>query len=288
MGDPVPRVKEPHLAGRWYPASPDELAELTRRLLDAGGPPRGGVRAIVVPHAAFQYSGRTAAAGFAAAGGTWRRAVILAPSHFANFRGASVLSMTAYRTPLGLVPIDDEAVATLAGASLVRANPALFMREHALEVELPLWQALVPGRPIVPVLVGTLEVGDAAALAAALRPLLDPDTLLVASSDLVHYGRRFGYLPVPATDAATVTAAIRRLDQGVLDRLVAGDADGFSRYVEETGATVCGRNPIEVLLRALPSGVRGEQLAYTTSLELTGDYEHSVSYAAVALSAPVA
>jgi AmmeMemoRadiSam system protein B len=285
VSDPLPRVKEPHLAGRWYPADPGELADLARRLLDAGGPSRPGVLAIVVPHAAYQYSGPTAATGFAAAGATWGRAVILAPSHFANFRGAGVLPMTAYRTPLGLVPIDQEAVATLARAPRVQANPAIFMREHALEIELPLWQTLAPGRPIVPVLVGALEPEDAASLAAALRPLLTGDTLLVVSSDLVHYGRRFGYLPVPTTDAATVAAAIRRLDEGALEHIVACDADGFARYVEETGATICGRSPIEVLLRALPGGVRGEQLAYATSLELTGDYEHSVSYAAVAFSA---
>src|SRR5262249_35502205 len=142
--------------------------------------------------------------------------------------------------------------------------------------------------PIVPVLVGTLEADDAAALAAALGPLLAPDTLLVGSSDLVHYGRRFGYLPVPATDPATVAAAIRRLDQDVLDRLVPCDAGGFARYREETGATVCGRSPLEVLLRALPAGAQGEQLAYETSLELTGDFEHSVSYAAVAFRATTA
>jgi hypothetical protein len=285
VSDPLPRVKEPHLAGRWYPADPRELSEVTRDLLDAGGPSRPGVRAIVVPHAAYQYSGRTAAVGFAVAGAAWRRAIILAPSHFANFRGAGVLPMTAYRTPLGLVPIDEEGVAMLARAPRVQANPAIFMREHALEIELPLWQTLAPGRPIVPVLVGTVAPDDAADLAAVLRPLLTPDTLLVVSSDFVHYGRRFGYLPVPATDAATVAAAIRRLDEGALDRIVAGDADGFVHYLEETGATVCGRSPLEVLLRALPEGVRGERLAYATSLEVTGDYEHSVSYAAVAFGA---
>src|SRR5262249_52936231 len=175
----VPRAKVPALAGRWLPATPDALAAPPRRWLDAAGPARSGVRAIVVPHAAYQYSGGTAAAGFAAAGGTWRRAIILAPSHYVNFRGAGVLPMTAYRTPLGVVPSDEEAVATLARTSQVRANPAIFMREHALEVELPLWQALAPGCPIVPVLVGTLEADDAAALAAALGPLLAPDTLLV-------------------------------------------------------------------------------------------------------------
>jgi len=284
MARPLPSVKEAHLAGRWYPLAPAELAESVRGLLAAGGPPRSGVVAVVVPHAAYQYSGPTAAQGFAAAGAGIDRAIVLAPSHFAHFRGAAVLPMSGYRTPLGVVPIDAEATAALARAPLVRPNPAVFMREHALEIQLPLLQGLAPECALVPLLVGSLEPGDAAALAAALRPLLEPGTLLVASSDLTHYGRRFDYLPVPATDAPSVAAAVRRLDDGALDRIVARDADGFVAYVEQSGATICGRSPIEVLLRALPDGARGERLAYTTSLEVTGDYEHTVSYAAVAFT----
>ena len=233
MAGPVPSVKEPHLAGRWYPAAPAALARRVEELLAAGGSPRPGVVAVVVPHAAYEYSGPTAARAFAAAGAGVRRAIVLAPSHFAGFRGAALLPMRGYRTPLGVVPIDAEATA---------------------------------------------------ALAAALRSLLEPGTLLVASSDLTHYGRRFDYLPVPPTDASAVAAAVRRLDEGALERIVARDADGFAAYVERTGATICGRHPIEVLLRALPAGARGERLAYTTSLEVSGDYEHTVSYAAVAFA----
>ena len=284
MARPLPSVKEAHLAGRWYPLAPAELAESVRGLLAAGGPPRSGVVAVVVPHAAYQYSGPTAAQGFAAAGAGVDRAIVLAPSHFAHFRGAAVLPMSGYRTPLGVVPIDAEATAALARVPLVRPNPAVFMREHALEIQLPLLQGLAPECALVPLLVGSLEPGDAAALATALRSLLVPGTLLVASSDLTHYGRRFDYLPVPATDAPSVAAAVRRLDDGALDRIVARDADGFVAYVEQSGATICGRSPIEVLLRALPDGARGERLAYTTSLEVTGDYEHTVSYAAVAFT----
>jgi len=284
MAGPVPSVKEPHLAGRWYPAAPAELARRVEELLGAGGSPRPGVVAVVVPHAAYQYSGPTAARAFAAAGAGVRRAIVLAPSHFAGFRGAALLPMSGYRTPLGVVPIDAEAAAALGRASLVRPNPALFMREHAVEIQLPLLQGLAPECALVPLLVGSLEPGDAAALAAALRALLEPGTLLVASSDLTHYGRRFDYLPVPPTDASAVAAAVRRLDEGALERIVARDADGFAAYVERTGATICGRHPIEVLLRALPAGARGERLAYTTSLEVSGDYEHTVSYAAVAFA----
>src|SRR5207244_947161 len=82
-----------------YPVAPAKLAQSVRELLAAGGSPRPGVVAVVVPHAAYQYSGPTAAHGFAAAGAGVRRAIVLAPSHFAHFRGAALLPMSGYRTP---------------------------------------------------------------------------------------------------------------------------------------------------------------------------------------------
>lgn len=281
----LPQVKEPHLAGRWYPAEPAALAATVRAHLDAGGPVRAGTRALLVPHAAFPYSGATAGRGFAAVDAAGRRRVVLlAPSHHAAFRGAALLPMAGYRTPLGVVALDAEGMAALGAAPLVRANPAVFLREHAVEIQLPWLQTVAPGCPVLPVLVGSLEAGDAEALAGALAPLCTPETLLVVSSDLVHYGRRFDYLPVPPDDPATVAAAVRRLDEGALARIEARDPSGFRRYVDETGATICGRHPIEVLLHALPAAARGERLAYATSLEATGDHEHSVSYAAVAFA----
>src|SRR5207244_6027523 len=128
-------------------------------------------------------------------------------------------------------------------------------------------------------LVGSLEPGRAAPLAAARRSLLEPGTLLVASSDLTHYGRRFDYLPVPPTDASAVAAAVRRLDEGALERIVARDADGFAAYVERTGATICGRHPIEVLLRALPAAARGARPACTTPPGASGGSGPARSYA---------
>ncbi len=279
-GDPLLRVKEPHLAGRWYPAAPAALDAAVRGLLAAAGPPRPPVAAILVPHAPLAHCGPTAARGFAAAGPGHRRVLVLGPSHLATFPGAAVLCVAAYRTPLGPLPIDEAATAALAGRPPVRANPAVFMREQSIESQLPWLQVLTPGCVLVALLVGSLGAGDAERLADAVRPLLAASTLAVLSSDLVHYGRRFDYLPVPATDAA----AVRRIDDGALAHIVAGDADGFRRYVEETGATICGRHAIEVLLRALPAGARGECLAHTTSLDATGDHEQTVGYAAVAFA----
>jgi AmmeMemoRadiSam system protein B len=257
-------------------------------MLAAGGAPAAGVQAAIVPHAAHAYSGPTAARGYARAGGAGRRRVlVLAPSHYATFRGAALMSMTGYRTPLGVLEIDAASVERLGRCALVRVNPAVFMREHSLEIQLPFLQVLAPGCLLVPLLVGTLEPGDAEELAAVLRPFLaeTPETLVVVSSDLVHYGRRFDYLPFPASEPAEVAAGIRRLDDGALAPVVAADGEGFARYVAETGVTICGRGPIEVLLRALPAGTRGEEVGYATSLDVTGDHTHVVSYAAVTFGA---
>jgi MEMO1 family protein len=283
MTDTLPHVKAPQLAGRWYPAEPEALRAMVGHLLAAAGPALPDVVAVLAPHAAYQYSGAVAAHAFAAAAGAPPvRAVVLAPSHFAAFRGAAVLPLEGYRTPLGVVTVDRAAVDALAATPLVRRNPAVFMREHAIEIQLPWLQALAPACAVVPVLVGTLEAGDAEVLAAALRPLVVPGTLVVVSSDLVHYGARFDYVPVPPTDAATVAAAVRRIDDGALAAIEACDADGFARTVHATGATICGRHAIAILLHALPPGVRGRRLAYGTSLEQTGEHDQCVSYAAVA------
>jgi AmmeMemoRadiSam system protein B len=281
---PVPRVKEPHLAGRAYPAAREALAEAVRELLTGAGEARPGVVAVIAPHGSFAQSGAVAARAFAAAGSRWRRALVLAPSHFAEMHGATVLPMDAYRTPLGPVAIDAAGVAALTRPPLVRANPAVFQREPGIEAQLPFLQTLAPDCRIVPLLVGALDDAEAVALAALVAPLLDEGTLAVVSSDLLHYGRRFGWLPVPPTDVASVAAALGRLDDAGLAYVVACDADGFARWIAETGATVCGRRAIEVLLRALPASARGERLAYATSLQTTGDPEHVVTHAAVAFT----
>jgi AmmeMemoRadiSam system protein B len=279
VSDPLPRVKEPHLAGRWYPADPAALAARVRELVRADGATRRAL-ALVVPHGPFEHSGAVAGAAYGVVEPP-HRAIVLAPTHFASFRGACVLPVAGYRTPLGVMPVDGDAAATLARAPGVRANPAVFMREHAVEAQLPFLQTCAPGATLVPVLLGTLEPGEAAALAAAIRPLLDAGTLLVASSDLVHYGRRHGFLPVPPTDAEAVRAAVGALEDDALAHIATGDADAFARWADGTGAPVCGRQAIEVLLRALPAGTRGECVARASSLDFTAAHDTAVGYGAV-------
>ena len=282
------RTRPSALAGTWYPADPAALAETVDELLAGAGttPSAGILRALVVPHAGYSYSGATAASAFTLVRGAhYRRVVLLAPSHRGAFDGLSIADVDAYETPLGSVPLDTEAVADLRTSPLVQSDPAAHRQEHAIEIELPFLQrALAPGWRLVPILVGRLDGDDARRAADLIRPLAGDDTLVVVSSDFTHYGPRFGYVPFPADHH--LPARIEDLDDGAIAHIEAHDAAGLRDYRTETGITVCGYHPLLVLLDLLPPRAQVHRIAYATSGELTGDWNNSVSYAALAVTAP--
>lgn len=279
-------VRDPAVAGSFYPDTPARL----NAFLDGHLFPPATVRAVrglIVPHAGYQYSGPTAAEGFSQVPAEgFKRAIVIAPSHRVGFAQIAVAPFRAFRTPLGDFAEDEAACAALAAASpLYRFEARPHFQEHALEVELPFLQRLAPAAQLVPLVCGQLELPAIIAAAKALAPFWDPDTLLVASSDFTHYGEAFDYVPFPRREAGP---AIERLDRGAIDRIVAGDPEGFWQYVEKTGATICGRVPIALLLatrRLACPGTMLELLAYTSSGQQCGDYSHSVSYAAIGIFA---
>mgnify|MGYP001818527198 CR=1 FL=1 len=276
------------LAGSWYPGDAEALAAYVDTALDAARPsgPDGEVLALIAPHAGYRFSGATAAAAFALVRGrSYRRVVLLAPAHRSPFRGLSVADVAAYETPLGQVPLDRDAVASLRDSPLVSAHPLAHVREPAIEIELPMLQrALAPGWRLLPILVGRMEAEDYGTAVELLRPLVDADTLLVVSSDFTHYGPRFGYSPFPLDEHTP--AEIRALDEGALARVADLDAGGLLEYQARTGITICGLRPLALLLDLLPAGSTVRRIAYATSGELTGDYTDSVSYLAVVVTAP--
>lgn len=276
------RIKTGTLAGSWYPAGAETLRGLLDRLMaEASQAPAGEPFGLIVPHAGYRYSGAVAAVAYRQLlGSGCQRVVLLAPSHRMSSSGAAVLDADAFETPLGLVCVDPETT-RLAGRDPVRIDAEPFRGEHSLEIQLPFLQWVCPGATVVPMLLGLMSAADYRNLAAVLDQLADARTVFVVSSDFTHYGWRFGYEPFPAEDAESVRARLRELDMGAIAPILAGDAAEFQRYVENTGNTICGRNPITAFL-TWSGPRRGELLRYQTSLDATGDYEHSVSYAAIA------
>ena len=277
-----PRTKRSTLAGSWYPADAAVLNDLVDELLaEASAAQVASLLGLIVPHAGYRYSGVVAAAAYQRLRDVpCDRVVLLGPSHRQAFAGVAVLEGDAFETPLGLVPIDP-VVREVAQSGLVCADATLFEDEHSLEIQLPFLQRVQPHAAVVPLLFGDLSAGDLSAVAAILTPLAGDRTVFVVSSDFTHYGRQFGYEPFPAQGAEQVRARLHDLDMGAIAPLLRSDVAAFQRHIAETGDTVCGHIPIAAFVFWLGSDHRGELLAYQTSLDVTGDYKHSVSYAAI-------
>lgn len=283
-------TRRPAVAGRFYPADPQELEAVVRGYLaQAAGPvasaPRKAVKALIAPHAGYVYSGAVAGAGFQHLSGlSVERVLLVGPSHYEPFHGGAVPAAGRYVTPLGEIPIDVEAVRRLERRPGVTVSDRPFEREHSLEMELPfLQETLRAGWCLLPVLVGPSSAPSSLQqLAEALGESVTAQTLVVVSSDFTHYGPRFAYVPF----RDDLPRRLRELDMGAVNRILAGDRAGFETYIAETGATICGSKAIDVLLRLLPEGSVGSLAAYATSGSLTDAWDHSVSYASLVFRAP--
>ena len=271
-------VMQSPLAGRWYPAG---AAELRREIEDLWPSPRppvvSNVCAVLVPHAGYRYSGRVAMQVYSRLDtNAYDRVVVLGPSHSAHLpERVSVPDAARLSTPLGEIAVDTEFVAALRRSPMVVSDPRAHLREHSEQIQVPLLQAVFGDRvKVVTAVVGQMTPGSARAFAAVLAPLLDARTLLAVSSDFTHYGPNFDYVPF----ATNVPRQIEALDRKVFGRIAAGDAEGFWEVLDQTRATVCGRDAIAVLLDLLPPGAEVREAAYDTSGRQLDDWENSVSY----------
>jgi len=285
-GSTAPRVvREPAVAGQFYPGSESELRREVVGYLSAVPAQKidGRIVGLISPHAGYTYSGRAAAYGYSLLKGKgFKRVIVLAPSHRAGFRGAALSDADSFKTPLGLVPLDREACTGLISHELYAKLPQAHEYEHSLEVQLPFLQEVLGDFTLIPIIIGQLRRGDAETIASPLKKLLDGKTIIIASSDFTHYGAGFDYLPF--TD--NIKENLKKLDLGAVEIIKKLDAQGFNAYVERTGATICGHYPIQILLETLPRDARGHLLKYETSGDMTGDYSHCVSYVSMVFTVP--
>ena len=214
---------------------------------------------------------------------TYAAVVLVGPSHFVGFEGASIWPSGAWGTPFGDVRVDAALAAAIARESrLVAEHPAAHGREHSLEMQLPFVAHLMPGVPIVPLVMGyqtraTAEaIGDGMARAIAARAVTQTGeerpggVLLVASSDLSHF------------EEASVAS---RMDAVILDRVNAFDPDGLMDTLEREPRHACGGGPMVAVLRAARQlGARHARvLDYGDSGDVSGDKSSVVGYMAAAI-----
>ncbi|MBN1825562.1 MAG: AmmeMemoRadiSam system protein B [Candidatus Eisenbacteria bacterium] len=284
-GNEGPGVREPAVAGSFYPEDPDRLRLAVRAFLnEAPVKEKGTALAILAPHAGYIYSGQIAA-------DAWRQAaelpietvVILGTNHTtAPFRGASVWGSGAYGTPLGDAPVDAEFAARLREEDdrfVFRADT--HRKEHSVEVQVPFAQILFPEARIVPMVIGDKDAEMCRALGRAIGRIASPGrTLIVASTDLSHY---------PAYDDAVrsdhaVLRAVASLDPSEVKRTIAREMD---RGAADLSTCACGEGPILVAMHAaLEMGAdHATVVSYANSgMAAIGNPDRVVGYGAVAFS----
>jgi hypothetical protein len=281
------RVREPAVAGLFYPKEADALSAVIDRLLKAAPAPASGtLKALVCPHAGYPYSGPTAASAYRLLiSRPFKTVVLLAPSHYASFQGASVCSAEVFKTPLGTVPISDRAKDLAKTPPFVLEPKCRVQRpgwavqasrtppapgedtphtwEHSEEVQVPFLQATLKNFKLLPIVLGEV---DPEQVARGLAPLLDHETLLIASSDLSHYH---------PYDVA------RRLDARCVNAITNLNLDDMR------GQEACGKVPILAVLHlAKSTGWQARLLDYRNSGDTAGDKSGVVGYAAIAFFEP--
>lgn len=278
-------IRQPAVAGRFYPAGPRELEQAVRQLIAeadaiqlaeslAGKVPLPDLepriaRACLVPHAGYVFSGAVAAAVFSQIKFP-RQIIILGPRHRPGGADLAVNSEGSWHTPLGDVEIDsDLARALIAGCPLLVEDAVAHRNEHSLEVQLPFLQVLAGEFKFVPIAIATLDFRKLAELGHALAKVISSSgepVLLIASSDMNHY----------ESDAVT-----RTKDHLAINQLLALDARALYDTVRNERITMCGCGPaVAVLTAANDLGVtQAEFVRYATSADINGDRDDVVGYA---------
>ncbi|MFO7936110.1 MAG: AmmeMemoRadiSam system protein B [Kiritimatiellia bacterium] len=277
------KLMQSALAGTWYEADPQQLeSELNGYLKNVKKIGYDNVMALLLPHAGYRFSGQVAAYGLKQIEGqSFKRVIVLGPSHQLAMPGiASIPDITHLKTPLGEVELDLEFIAALRKYPEFNSVMHAHEREHSVQIEVPMLQHVLGDFKLVPVVVGQLDVNSARKIAEVLLQYIDSGTLVVVSSDFTHYGTNFGYTPFNSD----IEQNLHKLNMGAFDQIRRKDMSGFSSYCETTGATICGRCPVFILLAMLPEDAGVHLLKYDTSGRLTGDWSHCVCYISAAFT----
>ena len=265
-------IRPPAVAGMFYPGDPDNLRDdlaaclAVAAVTPAPTPGHGLLKAVIVPHAGYVYSGGTAGKAYALLAplaGRITRVVLLGPCHRVSVRGLAAPTVKAFATPLGSIPLDRVAISALADLPQLVASDAAHAQEHSLEVQLPFLQTVLGSFELVPLAVG--QTGAAEVAQVLDRLWGGPETLIVISSDLSHF---HGY------------AEAQKIDHATADHILA--LEQLTSFEQ-----ACGALPINGLIAvAKKRGLRIERVAQCNSGDTAGDKSRVVGYASFALYEP--
>ncbi len=288
-------IRYPAVAGSFYPADDELILMLEKFFSDLGE--EGSERRItagVAPHAGYIFSGYTASRTYKAIfeDGLPETFVILGPNHTGLGSPIAVYPEGEWLTPLGSIEVDAEmakAIAKLSG--IADLDELAHKYEHSIEVQVPFIQYLteLAGKDvkIVPITLGIQDEDVSRALGKAIfeaSEKLGRDVVVIASTDFMHYGPAYGYVPFRAR-ADELPHRIKEWDFRLIRRILDFDVDGLFRELREMRHTMCGPGAVgtAIVYSRLAGAVEAELLHYTTSYEVSRSTEAVVGYASIVM-----
>ena len=263
-------AREPAVAGMFYPGDPKDLRRIIQKYAEPVAEPES-VRAAIVPHAGYVYSGPVAGKVISSIR-IPGEVLILGPNHTGRGAVLSLYPGGSWATPLGEVQISSRMNrAILRAVNGVAEDKAAHSREHCAEVQVPFLQMRNPDVKISVLIFGTgeldtlLEVGEGVARVVENSP--EP-VLILSSSDMTHYE--------PQETA-------KEKDQLAIDEILRMDPEGLHRTIRSKKITRCGYAPTVAAMKAARElGATSARLVdYRTSGDETGDYDAVVGYAGI-------
>jgi AmmeMemoRadiSam system protein B/AmmeMemoRadiSam system protein A len=278
--------RKAYAAGRFYAGDRASLRTDLEKLFSAAIDRKyEDVRAVIVPHAGYPFSGEVAASGYKQVDPTldYEHVFVIASSHTAHYRGASIYSTGNYETPLGEVVVDRRLAEKLIDEHDVFSyQPRAHVTEHSLEVQLPFLQYYLekPFR-LVPIVIGTQDKAACRDIADALRPYFNDKNLFVISTDFSHYPE---YEDANEVDKKTADAVTANSKEEFLRVLHENEAAG----IPNLATAMCGWSSVLTLLN-LTEGEEGysyHQVQYMNSgdSDYYPDKSRVVGYYAIAVT----
>ena len=262
-------IHNAHLGNGWYLQDQEvlnnkleEFFSFSKNNFDVVVDPNS-IKVLIAPHAGYYYSGIAAASAYQnlledknsfTKNKKIKKVIILSPSHVKGFRGISLPDYNIYKTALGDIDVDAESINILKEQENFDVILGTHDTEHAIEVQLPFLQKTIQDFEIVPLVVGYLALNDYDSVVASLEKIIDDSTLIVISSDFIHYGSDFNFAPF----AKNIFYKIRQVDGMAIRAISEKSFDGFADMIQKTNATICGQNPIKIVLKLLQKNVLGD------------------------------
>ncbi|QLH07850.1 MEMO1 family protein [Nitrosopumilus ureiphilus] len=272
-------IREPVVAGQFYPGRKEELENMIKYCFDHKYGPGKQIAesnekifGVVCPHAGYIYSGPTACHSYnAISSQNPELAIIIGPNHFGVGKNAATMIDAKWKTPLGLVEVDSDSAQEIAEKSnIVEIDNYSHSQDHSLEVQIPMLQSLLSNEfKILPIILLAQDLETARDVGNAVSEIAKKkNAIIVASSDFTHYEENsFAHLQ----------------DKALIESILDMDVKRFYQVLRERKITACGFGAIAATMIACKNlgATKGVLLSYATSGDVSGDTDSVVGYGAI-------